>query len=415
MELSEIIPHIEALIFASERPLTSLEIVDLINNAFGFMEQQISLDQVETALEGIREKYNSDFYPFEVFQSGGGWQFLSKPSFHTTIAQLNGGKFLKKLSNSALETLSIIAYKQPITKGEIESIRGVNSDYSVQKLLEKELVIISGRNEELPGKPLIYETSKSFMDYFGLNSADDLPKIREVLAERIEPTAQQRNVEEDEDFGIFKKEQAQKETSEYTTAVAAVSSTGAGVETDVNIADTDLEEAEESEIADQQLRESLAGDQQDMEREFKVNLEVDLDETRTSDNLHSNPSATEDQDLAEEADAELATLEEHDAASQPVLAEEELDEFSLPAQNDRDGESEPKSEDENEREAAIEEEDKAPDEEEELEDINEEDDEIDEEDDFNKEEDDDETNEEDTIDEDEETDDNFDQKIGSKY
>lgn len=406
MELSEIIPHIEALIFASDRPLTSLEIVDLINNAFGFMEQQISLDQVETALEGIREKYNSDFYPFEVFQSGGGWQFLSKPSFHTTIAQLNGGKFLKKLSNSALETLSIIAYKQPITKGEIESIRGVNSDYSVQKLLEKELVIISGRNEELPGKPLIYETSKSFMDYFGLNSADDLPKIREVLAERIEPTAQQRNVEEDEDFGIFKKEQAQKEASEDTTAVAAVYSTGAGIETDVNISDADIEEAEESEIADQQLRESLAGDQQDMEKEFKVNLEVDLDETRADDNQHSNSSATEDQDLAEEADAELATLEEHDAASQPVLAEEELDEFSPPAQNDRDGESEHRSERDNEPEAAIEEE-------EELEDPEEkEEDDDDEEEDM---EDDDETNEEDAIDEDEETDDNFDQKTGSKY
>ena len=205
MELSEIIPHIEALIFASDRPLTSLELVDLINNAFGFMEQQITLDQTESALEGICEKYNSDFYPFEVIQSGGGWQFLSKAAFHTTIAQLNGGKFLKKLSNAALETLSIIAYKQPITKGEIESIRGVNSDYSVQKLLEKELVIISGRNEELPGKPLIYETSKSFMDYFGLNSVEDLPKIKEVLAEQIEPTLQQRNTEENADFGIFDK------------------------------------------------------------------------------------------------------------------------------------------------------------------------------------------------------------------
>jgi len=84
-----------------------------------------------------------------------------------------------------LETLAIIAYKQPITKGEIEAIRGVNSDYSIQKLLEKELVLISGRNENMPGKPLVYATSKNFMDYFGINSAADLPKIREVLAEQI--------------------------------------------------------------------------------------------------------------------------------------------------------------------------------------------------------------------------------------
>ncbi|RXK81403.1 SMC-Scp complex subunit ScpB [Filimonas effusa] len=185
MELSEIIPHIEVLIFASEKPLTSLEIVELINNAFGFMEQRITLDQVESSIEGIREKYQAEFYPFEVRESGGGWQFLTKKDFHKTVAQLNGDKFLKRLSNAALETLAIIAYKQPITKGEIESIRGVNSDYSIQKLLEKELIIITGRNEELPGKPLIYSTSKLFMDYFGINSAADLPKIKEVLAEQM--------------------------------------------------------------------------------------------------------------------------------------------------------------------------------------------------------------------------------------
>lgn len=185
MEISQIIPHIEALIFASEKPLSSLDIVELINNTFGFLEERVMPDQVETALEGIREKYNSEFYPFEVKQSGGGWQFLTKPSFHPTIAQLNGDKFLKRLSNAALETLAIIAYKQPITKGEIEAIRGVNSDYSIQKLLEKELVLISGRNEHMPGKPLVYATSKSFMDYFGINSPADLPKIREVLAEQI--------------------------------------------------------------------------------------------------------------------------------------------------------------------------------------------------------------------------------------
>lgn len=185
MEISQIIPHIEVLIFASEKPLSSLDIVELINNHFGFLEERIMLDQVESALEGIREKYASEFYPFEVRESGGGWQFLTKVSYHPTIAQLNGDKFLKRLSNAALETLAIIAYKQPITKGEIEAIRGVNSDYSIQKLLEKELVLISGRNENMPGKPLIYATSKNFMDYFGINSAEDLPKIREVLAEQI--------------------------------------------------------------------------------------------------------------------------------------------------------------------------------------------------------------------------------------
>ncbi|MEO6070589.1 MAG: SMC-Scp complex subunit ScpB, partial [Chitinophagaceae bacterium] len=157
----------------------------LINTAFGFMDDKILPEQVDAALEGIVEKYNSEFYPFDVRHSGGGWQFLTKKEFHKTVAQLNGEKFLKRLSSAALETLAIIAYKQPITKGEIETIRGVSSDYSVQKLLEKELIVISGRNERLPGHPLVYETSKSFMDYFGINTTDDLPKIKEVLANQI--------------------------------------------------------------------------------------------------------------------------------------------------------------------------------------------------------------------------------------
>jgi segregation and condensation protein B len=185
MEITNLIPHIEALIFASDKPLTTLEITELVNNALAFMDDKISLDQVEAAIEGITEKYSADFYPFEVKQSGGGWQFLTRPAFHKTVAQLNGEKFLKRLSAAALETLAIIAYKQPVTKGEIESIRGVSSDYAVQKLLEKELIIISGRNEKAVGQPLLYSTSKNFMDYFGINSADELPKIKEVLAEQL--------------------------------------------------------------------------------------------------------------------------------------------------------------------------------------------------------------------------------------
>lgn len=186
MEISDLIPHIEALIFASDKPLTAIEMTELLNNAFGFMDDKLTLDQICTGIDGIVAKYNTEFYPFEVRESGGGWQFLSKRAYHKTIAQLNGEKFLKRLSTAALETLAIVAYKQPITKGEIESIRGVNSDYSIQKLLEKELIVIIGRNEDMPGKPLIYSTSKSFMDYFGINQTSDLPRLREVLSESLE-------------------------------------------------------------------------------------------------------------------------------------------------------------------------------------------------------------------------------------
>lgn len=185
MELSVIIPHIEALIFASEKPLTSLDLVELVNNALGFIEDRATLDQVVSAVEATKEKYNSEFYPFELKESGGGLQFLTKAAYYKTVAQLNGDKFLKRLSTAALETLAIIAYKQPITKGEIESIRGVNCDYAVQKLLEKDLILITGRKETAPGQPLIYGTSKSFMDYFGINSADELPKLSDIIPQDI--------------------------------------------------------------------------------------------------------------------------------------------------------------------------------------------------------------------------------------
>jgi segregation and condensation protein B len=214
MEIGNLILHVEALIFASEKPLSAIEITDIINNAFGFMDDKIILDQIESSIEGIREKYQSEFYPFEIRQSGGGWQYLTKKDFHKTIAQLNGDKFMKRLSGAALESLAIIAYKQPITKGEIEAIRGVNSDYSVQKLLEKELIIIAGRNEKLPGHPLIYTVSKTFMDYFGINDTDDLPKIKEVLAEQFaEPTFVNDVQEGDKNVDIEKNNESADELS----------------------------------------------------------------------------------------------------------------------------------------------------------------------------------------------------------
>lgn len=217
MEVNTIIPHIEALIFASDKPLNTSELGELVNNALGFIENRTSQEQVEEAIEILREKYNSEEYAFEMKESGGGWQFLTKKEYHKTIAQLNADKYLKKLSTASLETLSIIAYKQPITKSEIENIRGVNCDYAVQKLLEKELVVIAGRNEDAVGKPLIYTTSKSFMDYFGINSPEDLPKIKEVLMEELVEATKVHNEEisgEQDEPSEEKNKEAVAETKE---------------------------------------------------------------------------------------------------------------------------------------------------------------------------------------------------------
>lgn len=179
-------PHVEALIFASDRPLNLTEIGDHVGAA---LEQSMDPEQIAACLELLQLKYNTEDFPFGIRETGGGYQFLTRREYHKTVLQLNGDRHIRKLSTSAMETLAIIAYKQPVTKGEVEFIRGVSADYSIQKLLEKELIIISGRREEAVGKPLEYSTSKSFMDYLGINSADALPQLKDIVGqEPIQPT-----------------------------------------------------------------------------------------------------------------------------------------------------------------------------------------------------------------------------------
>lgn len=186
MELEQLMPHVEALIFASERPLPQIEVVELLANA---LQIELESEKIAVCLEAVKEKYDTDYYPFELRETGGGYQFLTKKTYHQTVLQLNGDKYVKKLSSSAMETLAIITYKQPITKSEIEYIRGVSSDYSIQKLLEKELIVIAGRNEDAVGKPLIYATTKNFMDYLGVNSTAQLPQLKEITyTETVIPT-----------------------------------------------------------------------------------------------------------------------------------------------------------------------------------------------------------------------------------
>ncbi len=125
-------------------------------------------------------KYEDDKYPFQVYKTGGGYLFLTKPSYQASIGIYLKQKSKKRLSTSALETLSIIAYKQPITKTQVEQIRGVNCDYAVHKLLEKELIEIKGKSDSV-GKPVLYGTTLKFMDYFGINSLSDLPTPKDFV------------------------------------------------------------------------------------------------------------------------------------------------------------------------------------------------------------------------------------------
>lgn len=186
MDIEQLMPHIEAVIFASDRPVTEKDLLDIMRQA---LEAVIEPERISICLSAIAEKYSASFYPFQLAESGGGYQFLTKKAYHKTVLQLNAEKHIKKLSSSVMETLSIIAYKQPITKSEIEFIRGVSADYSIQKLLEKELIIIAGRNENAIGKPLVYSTSKNFMDYLGINSPAQLPQLKDITdLEIVMPT-----------------------------------------------------------------------------------------------------------------------------------------------------------------------------------------------------------------------------------
>lgn len=163
--------HIEALIFCAPTPLEREEIVKCLSEMF---QVEVPIEHVEKAISDLQEKYSSDEFAFALDHLGGGYQFLTKPAYQISISILLKQQSQKRLSTAQLETLSIIAYKQPITKSEVEQIRGVNSDYSIQKLLEKELIEIKGKTESV-GRPLIYGTSGKFMEYFGINSIQELP------------------------------------------------------------------------------------------------------------------------------------------------------------------------------------------------------------------------------------------------
>lgn len=174
--------HIEALIFCSEKPIKHADLQSCLSEMF---EAEVPEKDVTKAIVQIQAKYEDEQYPFQVIKSGGGYQFLTKPAYQASISILLKQQSKKRLSTSALETLAIIAYKQPVTKSQMEQIRGVNCDYSVQKLLEKELVEIKGKSEQV-GRPLLYGTSEKFMDYFGINDLKDLPTPKDFATEENE-------------------------------------------------------------------------------------------------------------------------------------------------------------------------------------------------------------------------------------
>lgn len=164
---------VEALLFVSDKPVTIEELKEAIGDVEGRALRQ--------ALEELKAKYENEKRGMVIMEIAGGYQMLSSSEYANAIRTFYRTQKKEKLSKPALESLAIIAYKQPVTRLEVELIRGVNSDGVVNHLLEKSLIKITGR-KDVPGKPFLYGTTKEFLEYFGLRSLDDLPKLEEFAS-----------------------------------------------------------------------------------------------------------------------------------------------------------------------------------------------------------------------------------------
>lgn len=166
---------IESLIFASEEEITSKQIMEVLDS----FNLRTNLNSIDKIIEELNDEYTESGRAFEIIGIAGAYQFATKKEYAGYIGKLYTEAQRKKLSQQAIETLSIIAYKQPITRSEIEFIRGVNADYIVNSLLERDLIYISGR-ANTPGRPILYGTTPNFLKVLGFNSLDDLPKLKEI-------------------------------------------------------------------------------------------------------------------------------------------------------------------------------------------------------------------------------------------
>lgn len=171
--------HIEALIFCSPTPIKTAEIKSCLSEMFN---ADVPEEDIIAAIQRLDDKFQHEDFAFQLNRAGGGYQFLTKPAYQASIGIMLKQQSKKRLSTSAMETLSIIAYRQPISKTEIENIRGVNCDYAVQKLLDKQLIEITGKADTI-GRPMLYGTTPKFMEYFGINDIAELPIPKDFAGE----------------------------------------------------------------------------------------------------------------------------------------------------------------------------------------------------------------------------------------
>ncbi len=164
--------QIEALIFASQEPLALPAIRQLIS-------ENLNQSELQAIVEQLNEEYEKSGRSFQIDSIAGGYRFFVKQEFGDTLKKLLAPTIRRKLSHSLLEVLAVIAYNQPVTRGEIQKIRGVSPDYALDRLLLRALIEVRGR-ADAPGKPLQYGTTTEFLDLFNLPSLKELPELREI-------------------------------------------------------------------------------------------------------------------------------------------------------------------------------------------------------------------------------------------
>lgn len=177
----ELALRIEAALMATDRPMPAARLSEVLAPP----GTKLSAKALTKAVASLNKIYEQSGRSFRIEQLAGGWQILTLPRYADVAAAMNKARQQTKLSGPALETLAIIAYKQPVLKAEIEAIRGVACGEVVRALMERKLVKIVGRAEEL-GRPMLYGTTKSFLEVFGLSSLKDLPKIEDFKAKASE-------------------------------------------------------------------------------------------------------------------------------------------------------------------------------------------------------------------------------------
>jgi len=167
----------EAIIFAADEPVSSARITEIVAEVTG--HDELTEADVEAAVARLNDEYRASDRALEIHEWGGGYRMATRSALSPFVKTLFVGEQETSLSRSLMEALAVIAYRQPVTRPEVDFIRGVNSDYAIRKLLEMDLVDVEGRADSL-GRPLLYGTTDLFLEQFGLNTLEDLPTLREV-------------------------------------------------------------------------------------------------------------------------------------------------------------------------------------------------------------------------------------------